>query len=130
MAKDLLVGETWIIQETHLKWFDSFSISRFGEGGKDWATTVESAGHEVTQLAAHLVPQEMPSTADDLATYDVIVLSDIGASSLAVPLAVWLSGTGSNEMIALRANGGATFWEQRSTGATQPGSGKVRNASP
>ncbi|WP_158437896.1 glutamine amidotransferase [Naasia lichenicola] len=102
MSKVLLVGETWIIQETHIKGFDSFSTSRFGVGGVDWTATVEAGGHEVTNLPAHLVPQNMPSTAEQLAEYDVIVLSDIGSSSLAVPLTVWLGGPGNNSMVALR----------------------------
>lgn len=102
MAKVLLVGETWIIQETHIKGFDSFSTSRFGVGGEDWIRTVESGGHEVSNMPAHLVPQQMPSTAEELADYDVIVLSDIGASSLAVPLTVWTGGTAPNAMVALR----------------------------
>lgn len=102
MATVLLVGETWIIQETHIKGFDSFSTSRFGVGGTDWIETVTAGGHEVTNMPAHLVPQQMPSTSEALAAYDVIVLSDIGASSLAVPLAVWLGGTAPNAMVALR----------------------------
>jgi len=102
LSKVLLVGETWIIQETHIKGFDSFSTSRFGVGGADWSRTVEAGGHVVTNLPAHLVPQEMPSTPEALAQYDVIVLSDIGANSLAVPLDVWLGGTGANAMVALR----------------------------
>jgi uncharacterized membrane protein len=102
MANILLVGETWIIQETHIKGFDSFSTSRFGEGGKDWMRTLEAAGHTVTNLPAHLVPQEMPSTVAALDAWDVVVLSDIGANSLAVPLDVWLGGRAPNALVAVR----------------------------
>lgn len=102
MANVLLVGETWIIQETHIKGFDSFTTTHFGNGSGDWTAAVEAGGHSVTHLPAHEVPVRMPSTVADLSEWDVIVLSDIGSNSLAVPDSIWTGGEGRNAMVALR----------------------------
>jgi uncharacterized membrane protein len=55
-------------------------------------------------LPAHLVPAEFPSTADELAGYDVVVLSDIGANSIQLAPAVFERATaGADRLGVLRS---------------------------
>jgi uncharacterized membrane protein len=77
-----LCGESWVTYSTHVKGIDSFTTSSYIEGAGRLIDAVQGAGIDVEYLPGHLVPGRFPSTADDLARYDVIVLSDIGANSL------------------------------------------------
>lgn len=84
----LVAGESWITQATHVKGVDHFTISSYVEGIGPLRRALEAGGHTVTHLPAHLVPDGFPDTPADLAAYDVVVLSDIGANSLLLPTAV------------------------------------------
>jgi uncharacterized membrane protein len=84
----LVAGESWITQATHIKGVDHFTVSSYVEGIAPLRDALEAAGHTVEHLPAHLVPDHFPFDADALASYDVVVLSDIGANSLALPRAV------------------------------------------
>lgn len=84
----LVAGESWITQATHIKGVDHFTISSYVEGIAPLRDALEAAGHTVEHLPAHLVPDHFPFDATALASYDVVVLSDIGANSLALPRAV------------------------------------------
>lgn len=84
----LVAGESWITQSTHIKGVDHFTVSSYVEGIGPLRDALESGGDTVTHLPAHLVPDSFPDTPADLARYDVVVLSDIGANSLLLPRAV------------------------------------------
>lgn len=60
---------------------DSFTTSSYVVGVEPLRRALESRGHQVAHLPAHLVPARFPADADALAAYDVVVLSDIGANS-------------------------------------------------
>ena len=60
-----------------------------------------AAGHAVDWLRAHDAPSRFPRTVEDLAAWDVVVLSDIGANSLAITTEVWLGGRSPNPLDAL-----------------------------
>ncbi|MFD0854182.1 glutamine amidotransferase, partial [Actinomadura adrarensis] len=79
MSRVLIAGESWITQSTHIKGVDHFSASSYVVGVEPLRKALESRGHEVVHLPAHLVPSRFP---DDPSGYDVIVLSDIGANSI------------------------------------------------
>ena len=81
----LVAGESWITQSTHIKGVDHFTVSSYVEGIGPLRDALESGGHTVTHLPAHLVPDSFPSTPAELAPYDLVVLSDIGANSLLLP---------------------------------------------
>lgn len=85
----LIAGESWITQSTHIKGVDHFTVSSYVTGIDPLRDALQAAGHEVTHLPAHLVPDEFPITAEELDRYDVVVLSDIGANSILLPLAVF-----------------------------------------
>ncbi|QVQ51772.1 cytoplasmic protein [Spiractinospora alimapuensis] len=82
MSRVLIAGESWVTVTTHIKGVDSFSTHSYTEGVGPLRDALRAAGHEVTHLPAHLVPQEFPDDAAALSAYDVVVLSDIGANSI------------------------------------------------
>lgn len=86
--KILIAGESWITTATHIKGVDQFTLSSYVVGVGPLRDALESAGHEVVHLPAHDVPDHFPY-AEDLAAYDVVVLSDIGANSILLPTAVF-----------------------------------------
>lgn len=110
MARVLLVGESWTTHSIHTKGFDSFTTSEYAEGGQAWMDVLSAAGHTVDYLPGHLAPTRFPRLAADWTAWDVVVLSDIGANSLAITSEVWKGGRTPNPLSALREwvfNGGA-----------------------
>ncbi|CAB4858680.1 unannotated protein [freshwater metagenome] len=77
----LVVGESWIKHTIHMKGFDVFHSTEYEEGGGEFLAAIAEAGHEVTYVRAHEVSSQFPTTAEALAAFDVVVLSDIGANT-------------------------------------------------
>jgi uncharacterized membrane protein len=86
--KVLIAGESWVTTSTHIKGVDQFTLSSYVVGVGPLRTALEGAGHHVTHLPAHEVPDHFPYP-DDLGQFDVVVLSDIGANSILLPSAVF-----------------------------------------
>lgn len=103
MTNVLLAGETWISEATHYKGFDSFTSTTFHSGADDYLAALAAHGITATHMPAHDVPQKFPSTAEALAEYDVIVLSDIGANSFQLPPETWLEWKPSADRLATLA---------------------------
>ena len=78
----LLCGESWVTHSVHVKGVDSFTTSSYVEGADQLRAALAGAGAEVEYLPGHLVPPQFPGSAAELAGYDVLILSDIGANSL------------------------------------------------
>jgi len=78
----LIAGESWTVHSIHQKGFDSFTTTEYAEGVKWLRDALEGSGWEVTYQPAHVAAREFPFTAKDLATYDVVFLSDIGTNTL------------------------------------------------
>lgn len=78
----LIAGESWVSHTIHQKGFDSFTTTEYAEGVFWLRRALQRAGYAVTFLPNHLAPREFPTTLADLARYDAIILSDIGANSL------------------------------------------------
>ncbi|GAA4514244.1 glutamine amidotransferase [Actinoallomurus oryzae] len=103
MSRVLIAGESWITQSTHIKGVDSFTTSSYVVGVEPLRRALESRGHEVVHLPAHLVPAGFPGDAAALAEYDVVVLSDIGANSLQLAPEVFeRARPGADRIAALR----------------------------
>lgn len=81
----LLVGESWHTVEYHTKGFDTFSSASYTEAIDHVQAALEADGVETTYQPCHVAAAEFPETAADLADYDVVVLSDIGYNTLALP---------------------------------------------
>ncbi len=77
----LVVGESWIKHTVHLKGFDQFHTTEYEEGAGVFLAALENAGFEVTYIRAHEVSRRFPVTREDLDSFDVVILSDIGSNS-------------------------------------------------
>ena len=64
--KVLLAGESWMTHSVHVKGFDSFTTSTYQEGAGPLIAALREAGHEVTYLPNHLVPNTFPNTPEAL----------------------------------------------------------------
>lgn len=93
MSRVLLAGESWTTTSTHTKGFDSFVTSTYAEGAGPFLKALRSAGHEVTYLPNHVAADHFPSTEAELDSFDLVVLSDIGANTLLLSAATFLAGT-------------------------------------
>lgn len=80
--KVLLAGESWIIHSVHMKGFDEFTTTEYGEGGQWLIDGLKAHGCEVNFLPNHLAPREFPMSLEALHAYDAVLLSDIGSNSL------------------------------------------------
>ncbi|MFL4476347.1 glutamine amidotransferase [Paeniglutamicibacter sp. MACA_103] len=89
MAKVLIAGESWMTTSTHVKGVDEFTVHSYVEGVGPLKDALEASGHEVIHMPAHKVPTDFPGSADALAAYDVVILSDIGANSIQLAPAVF-----------------------------------------
>lgn len=84
--KILLAGESWMSYTTHVKGFDSFYTSVYETGEKWLKAALEEAGYEVDFLPNHIAPEKFPFTMEELKEYDCVILSDIGANTLLLPV--------------------------------------------
>src|SRR5215472_14119495 len=78
----LLCGESWVTHSLHIKGVDSFTTSSYVEGADHLRAALTDADIEVDYLPGHLVPARFPASADGLAGYAAVILSDIGANSV------------------------------------------------
>ena len=101
MTRILLAGESWISQSTHFKGFDNFTSTVFERGADAFIAAAASQGITVEQLYAHDVPEKFPFSLAELAGYDAVILSDIGANSFLLPPATWVGGRSMPNRLAL-----------------------------
>jgi uncharacterized membrane protein len=85
----LIAGETWVTTSTHVKGFDSFSTSSFGEGYSYLKAALERGGFEVDVIENHVAALRFPTTVDELGKYSMLILSDIGANTLLLTPKTW-----------------------------------------
>jgi len=78
----LIAGESWSVHSIHQKGFDSFTTTEYAEGVKWLRDALEAGGWEVTYQPAHVAARDFPTETTDLAQYDCVMLSDIGANTL------------------------------------------------
>jgi uncharacterized membrane protein len=91
-TKVLLVGESWISSAIHYKGFDQFGSVALHLGGEPLVNALKDSAFELTYMPAHDAAEKFPFTAEGLAEYGAIILSDVGANTLLLPLAVWSQG--------------------------------------
>jgi uncharacterized membrane protein len=106
----LIAGESWIMHTIHQKGFDSFTTTAYGEGHQWLSAALATGGWSVTHLPNHQANEQFPATAVEMAAYDLIVLSDIGANTILLhPETFTKSTVLPNRLLELRnyvANGG------------------------
>lgn len=80
--KVLIAGESWETFSIHLKGADAFFTNKYEEGVKWLKEGLETNACEVDFIPNHHAPSKFPLELTELAEYDVVILSDIGANSL------------------------------------------------
>ncbi len=100
----LLAGESWVSTATHIKGFDQFPTVTFHTGADAFVEMLRAGGIEVTWMKAHEAPTAFPATADGLAKFDVITLSDIGANSLLLHPDTWIHSRRTENRLKLLRN--------------------------
>lgn len=88
MTQVLLAGESWEQVSFFVKGVDVSRASQYVEAGDHLIAALEAAGADVTYQPCHLAREHFPSSVDDLADYDAVLLSDIGAQTLLLHPAV------------------------------------------
>lgn len=88
MAKVLLIGESWFKYTMEVKGFDSFSLGGYEVGTDFIAAALSTGGHEFHHLPAHLVDSQWP----DLGSFDVVLVSDVGANTFLLGTATFDAG--------------------------------------
>lgn len=84
-VKILFAGESWMTHSTHVKGFDSFETTSYHEGGTEMIAALRDGGCEVTYQPSHVAANEFPFERDELARFDLVILSDIGSNTLLLP---------------------------------------------
>jgi uncharacterized membrane protein len=103
MAKVLIAGESWTTTSLHVKGFDSFTTSTYEEGVGPLRDALLGGGHDVTFMPNHVAANDFPHTTEELGSWDVVLLSDIGSNTLLVPPATFARfESRPNRLVALR----------------------------
>jgi uncharacterized membrane protein len=87
--RTLLAGEAWTSISFDIKGFDFFSRSTYHEAIDPLQDALEANGIETDYVPTGRAAAEFPLSAEEIAEYDVIVLSDIGYNTLAIPPATF-----------------------------------------
>jgi uncharacterized membrane protein len=99
----LLAGESWTSTATHIKGWDQFPSVTHHRGADPFIARVGTEGLNFRYMPCHEAAEDFPDTAEALAAYDVVILSDIGANTLLLPSAVWVhSRRAPNRLKAVR----------------------------
>jgi uncharacterized membrane protein len=99
----LFAGESWMTHSVHVKGFDSFETSSYHEGGTELIAALRASGIDVTYMPSHVAAGAFPLSAQELAGFDAVLLSDIGANTLLLPDRVFVrSERGANRLALLR----------------------------
>lgn len=106
----LLAGESWVSNSTHYKGWDFFSSTIYEVGIQYLKESLEGTNIELIHLPGHLVADHFPTTLEELDSYHVLILSDIGSNTLLLPSDVWIRGKQSvNRLLLIKdwvSNGG------------------------
>lgn len=107
----LLVGESWVSTSTHIKGWDFFSSSVYEEGHQYLRAALTGTDFDFHHIPGHLAAEQFPRTLEELAAYDVVIISDIGANTLLLHPDVWLHGKAAPNRLRLLAE-----WTERGGG--------------
>lgn len=109
-TKVLLAGESWVSNSTHYKGWDFFSSTIYEVGIQYLKESLEGTNIELIHLPGHLVADHFPVTFEELSSFQVLILSDIGSNTLLLPSDVWIRGKRSvNRLMLIKdwvSNGG------------------------
>ena len=78
----LIAGETWVTHRIEIEGFTSYSTGGYAVGLTELVKALGEHGHEVVHVTNHEAGERFPWTLDELAGFDVVVLSDIAADTI------------------------------------------------
>lgn len=107
----LLAGETWLTYGIHQKGFSAYTTGGYEVGSDDFVAALTTRGWDVDHVANHLATETFPTSVQELAEYDVVILSDIGADTLLLHPDTFVRGRRTPNRLAVidewvRAGGG------------------------
>ncbi len=106
----LLAGESWVSTATHIKGFDQFSTVTYHLGAEPLVAALKDLPFDLQYMPAHEAQRDFPQTAEALAAYGAVILSDIGSNTLLLHPETWVNSKPTpNRLRAIRAyveNGG------------------------
>jgi len=83
MMKVILAGESWIVQETHFKGFDTAMLNRYEDFfANAFFDVLKKNQVELDYYPNHLAQLTFPDTVEALKDYDVVIISDCGSNTL------------------------------------------------
>ena len=85
----LLVGEAWQSLQFDIKGFDFFSRSTYHESIEPLRNALDTNGVTTEYIPTTRAAREFPTSADEIAEFDVVVLSDVGYNTLSLPPATF-----------------------------------------
>ncbi len=91
MSKILFIGESWMVHVQETKGYDVFTYDYY-ETATEYIqkALTEGTKHEFKHLPSHLVESEFPKTKEELAEYDVVMISDCGANTFNLPMSTFI----------------------------------------
>ena len=103
MKKVLLLGESWTVQETHVKGFDTVDLGRLEQSSAEHLIeALQNAGIEVDYMPSHIAQYHFPDTVEKLQEYSAIALSDIGSNTIMMDPIMQFQGVRKpNRMLAM-----------------------------
>ena len=88
--KILLAGESWVTTATHIKGFDQFATVTFHLGAEPLVEALKDSPFDLRYMPSHEAQRDFPQTAEALAAYGAVILSDIGSNTLLLHPDTWI----------------------------------------
>lgn len=83
MSKILYAGDSAIMAIQGLEGTEVYSLmDQIWDAGKNLQAALETSGHQVTRMLSHEAFYKLPETAELMAEYDILILSDIGQDTV------------------------------------------------
>jgi uncharacterized membrane protein len=88
--KVLFIGESWMVHIVEAKGFDTFTTDYYAVGIEYIQKALSGDNYEFIHLPCHLVERDFPKTQMELQSYDVVIISDVGANTFLLPVETFL----------------------------------------
>ena len=89
MSKILFIGESWLVHVQETKGFDVFTYDYYETATEYIEKALTESGNTFVHLPSHLVEAQFPKTPEELADYDVVMISDCGANTFNLPMSTF-----------------------------------------
>jgi uncharacterized membrane protein len=100
----LFAGESWITHSVHAKGFSAYDTASYAEGLDPLRDALIKCGFDFTYVRNHEAANHFPSTADEIAKFDIVILSDIPADTLLLHEDTFIHGKRTPNRLSLIAD--------------------------